>query len=126
MMHNDSSAILDDLLSKWHAWSKGYSPVPICGADPMFRDAKSGKGWDTVSEIVADEIDGSTLEAVEFHVREMQEPHRTAIYVLARNLHTGRSVWMSPRLPVDQFARAQVVADARVMLLCRLIAAGVI
>jgi hypothetical protein len=72
MMMNDSAHILNDLLSRFHGWAKGYIPVPVCGADPMFRNAKSGKGWDSVSEIIEDDLDGATMRAVEFHVGEMR------------------------------------------------------
>lgn len=124
-MHNDSAEILNDLLSRFHAWSRSYSPVPVCGADPMFRNAKSGKGWDSTSDVIEDELMGSTMKAIEFHIGEMTDPHRSAVYVLARNLYTGRNVWLSPRLPQDAQQRAQIVADARIMLTRRLISAGV-
>ena len=71
MMHNDSSAILDDLLSRWHSWARSYSPVPTCGADPMFRNAKSAKGWDTTDQVVEDELNDKTMKAIDFQVGEM-------------------------------------------------------
>ena len=125
MMVNDSAVILDDLLSRWHSWARGYMPVPTCGADPMFRNAKSGKGWDSTSDVIEDEINGKMMKAIDFHVSEMPDPHRSAIYVLARNLSTGRNVWLNPRLPCDPLGRAQVVGDARTMLIRRLMSAGV-
>lgn len=125
MMVNDSAAILDDLLSRWHSWARGYMPVPTCGADPMFRDAKSGKGWDSTSDVIEDEINGKMMKSIDFHVSEMADPHRSAIYMLARNLSTGRNVWLSPRLPKDQLERAAIVGQARGMLVRRLIQAGV-
>lgn len=124
-MKNDSAEILNDLLSRFHAWSRSYSPVPVCGADPMFRNAKSGKGWDSTSDVIEDELMGSTMKAIEFHIGEMGDPHRSAIYVLARNLYTGRSVWLSPRLPKDAMERGEVVSAARIMLTRRLVSAGV-
>lgn len=125
MMHNDSHAILDDLLSRWHSWARGYMPVPTCGADPMFRNAKSGKGWDSTSDVIEDEINGKMMKAIDFHVSEIPDPHRSAIYALARNLSTGRNVWVSPRLPRDQFERAEIVGQARTILTRRLMSAGV-
>lgn len=130
-MHNDSAAILDDLLSRYHAWARAFSAVPTCGADPMFRNAKSGKGWDSTSEVIDDELTGSTMQAVDFHIGELPDdqstgrPYRSAIYCLARNCYTGRNVWMSPRLPRDAEKRAAVVAEARIMLTRRLVSAGV-
>lgn len=125
MMVNDSAIILDDLLSRWHSWARGYMPVPTCSADPMFRNAKSGKGWDSTSDVIEDEINGKMMKAIDFHVSEMPDPHRSAIYVLARNLSTGRNVWLNPRLPRDPLDRAKVVGDARTMLVRRLMSAGV-
>lgn len=130
-MHNDSAAILDDLLARFHAWSKSYSPVPVCGADPMFRNAKASRGFDSVDEIIEDELSASTMRAIEFHISELPDdqasgrPYRSAIYCIARNCYTGRNVWLSPRLPRDLAARVVVVQEARNLLTRRLMAAGV-
>ena len=124
-MHNDSAAILDDLLSRYHHWAKGYMPVPVCSADPMFRNAKAGRSYDSTDEIIEDELNGKTMQAIDFHIGEIVEPYRAALYVLARNCYTGRSVWMSPRLPKDAQERGVVIGQARTMLTARLMAAGV-
>ena len=124
-MHNDSHQILDDILSRWHSWARNYKANQQTPRDPVFRDAKSGRGWDSTDEIIEDEITNSMMEAVDFQVSEMKDPHRAAAYVLARNLSTGRSVWLSPRLPVDPIERATVVAEARNQLTKRLMAVGV-
>lgn len=125
MMHNDSSAILDDLLSRWHSWARSYSPVPTCGADPMFRNAKSAKGWDTTDQVVEDELNDKTMKAIDFQVGEMVDPHRSAIYIHARNCCTGRNVWLSPRLPADPLERARILGEAKGLLTRRLLSAGV-
>lgn len=91
----------------------------------MFRNAKSGKGWDSTSDVIEDEINGKMFRAIDFQVGEMADPYRSAIYVQARNLYTGRNVWLSPRLPKDAIERDQVVAEARSMLTRRLMSAGV-
>ena len=96
----------------------------------MFRNVKSGKTWDSTGQVIQDELNGSTMEAIDFHVGELPDeaktkPYRSAIYAIARNLHVGASVWSSPRLPVDAEERAVVVMEARNMLTKRLIAAGV-
>ena len=125
-MMNDSAAILDDLLRQWHAHCKGYSPVPVAGADPMFRNAKAGRGYDTTAEIIEDELHGSTMESIDFQVDQMQDPWRAAIHEIARNLWTGQSVWKHPRLEkLDSWDRAAVVEEARSQLTRRLMAAGV-
>lgn len=125
-MRNDSNVILDDILSRWHFHCKHFNPVPVCGADPMFRNAVSPKGWDTTADIADDTVNCAQMKAVDFHVGEMQDPHRAAIHILARNCYTGRSVWISPRLPANSEERAVIVLEARNQLTRRLIAAGVI
>lgn len=125
MMFNDSTHILDDLLSRWHHYCKGYSPVPVQGADPMFRQATRPRGYDTVTAILEDEAEKIKMEAMDFHVYEMQDPHRSAILVLARNCYTGRQVWLSPRLPKDPMERGVILAEARNQLTRRLLSAGV-
>lgn len=122
---------LDTLLREWHQWQTGYSPIPRCAADPMFRNAKSGKGWDSTSEVIQDELHGSTMETIEAQVAELpdipiEKPYRSAIYAIARNLHVQASVWSSPRLPKDPMERGVVCLEARNMLTKRLIAAGVL
>lgn len=133
MMMRDLSQkdIVDGLLKDWHQWQTGYSPVPVCGSDPMFRNAKSGKGWDSTSEVIQDELYGSTMETIDFVVSQMldipqTQPYRSAIYAIARNLRVGCNVWMSPRLPKSAEARAVVIMEARNMLARRLMDAGVL
>jgi hypothetical protein len=132
MMRNDSDVILDDLLSRWHSYCAGERHITGGGADPMFRNAKSGRGWDTVDEIIDDEIASDTMDAITFHVSgdkrghgAMEEPYRTAIYVHARNLACRHPVWSNPRLPTDPKERAIVITQARSILLVRLLRAGV-
>jgi hypothetical protein len=124
-MRNDASVILDDLLSRWHSWARGYIPVPTCGADPMFRNAKSGKGWDSTSDVIEDELHGKMMEAIDFQVSEMKDPHRSAIYIHARNCSTGRNVWLNPRLPTSPEERALILMEARNLLTRRLMNVGV-
>lgn len=125
MMRNDVNVILDDILSRWHHHCKHFSPVPVSGADPMFRNARISRYWDTTEQIADATVDAAQMKAVDFHVSEMQDPHRAAIHVLARNCYTGRSVWISPRLPADREEREVVVMEARIILTRRLMTAGV-
>lgn len=125
MMRDDSSQILDDLLSRWHSWAKGFAICPQPSADPMFRNAKSSRGWDTEGEIIDGELNASTMEGLDFEVGEMADPHRSAIYANARNLASRHTVWSSPRLPTDPAERAILVLEARNMLTKRLLRAGI-
>lgn len=125
MMRDETDCILDDLLSRWHSWCRGASYINPIAADPMFRNAKSGRGWDSTDEIIESELTSSTMEAIDFEVGEVAEPHRSALYANARNLASRHTVWSSPRLPADPAARAVLVLEARVMLLKRLVRAGI-
>jgi len=124
-MRDETDNILDDLLSRWHQWARGFQICPAQGADPMFRNVKSGRGWDSTQEIIEDELSASTMEAIDFEVGEMPEPHRSGIYAHARNLASRHAVWTSPRLPTDPMERAILILEARTALLKRLFRAGV-
>jgi hypothetical protein len=123
-MHNDSNAILDDLLARWHHHCKSYSPVPVAGCDPMFRGAKSSRHWDSFADIADDAVNTAQMKAIDFHVGEMQEPYRAAIYITARNCYTGHGVWLSPRLPADKEEREIVILEARNIITRKLMSAG--
>jgi hypothetical protein len=125
MMRDETDAILDDLLSRWHSWCKGASYINPISADPMFRNAKSGRAWETQYEIAENQLNADTMEAIDFEVGEIAEPHRSAIYANARNLASRHAVWTSPRLPTDPKARALVVLEARILITKRLLRAGI-
>lgn len=125
MMRNDIDALLNDILASWFRWAKGYQHVGGINSSPMFKNAKTSKGWDSVAEIVDVEIDTTRMASVDFEVMEMEPVHRTILQLQARNLVSGVSVWVSPRLPTDPEERAIVLMEARNRLMHRLLAAGV-
>ena len=125
MMQNEIDQILDDLLSRWHSWARGFQVSPETGADPMFRNAKSGRGWDTIDEIVESELTSDTMKAIDFEVSELADPYRSAIHVNARNLASRHAVWSNPRLPSDPAERALVIVEARILLTKRLLRCGI-
>jgi hypothetical protein len=133
-MMNDSDQILDDLLARWHHWMSG---TPINGVDrlddPAFRDAKRRDGWDSGDDLLDRETESKTMKAIDFQVGGdsraqggMDDPHRTAIYILARNCCTGVKAWTSVRLPTDPEELGVVIQEARNILTRRLIKAGVL
>lgn len=125
-MKNDLDTIINDLLVRWHCWACRYQYVGGINSSPMFRDAKTSKGWDSITDIVDSEIDHGTMAAVNFHVMELPPIYRTVLQIQARNLHTGVSVWSSPRLPQDPEERTIVVIEGRNQLAKKLFASGVI
>ncbi|MBB1599497.1 hypothetical protein [Variovorax sp. UMC13] len=131
---NEADQILDDILARWHHWMSG---APINGVDrlddPAFREARSRSGWDSSDDIYDREVEQQKMKAVDFQVGGdsraqggMDEPHRSAIYILARNACTGAKVWNSPRLPADPLELGIVIQEARNILTRRLMAAGVL
>lgn len=125
MIRDDFHDRLDDLLSRWHHWAKGYIPVPTCGADPMFRNAKSPHSSHSAYEVTDAKVEQDQMAVLDFNVSEMKDPHRSAIYIHARNCYTGRNVWLSPRLPKDPIERAQILGDAKAILIGKLLSAGI-
>ena len=100
-MKDEQNTILDDLLSRWHSWNASYELTSTPSTSPMFRQAKSSRGWDSASEIIHDEAESATMERVDFVICGMQEPHRSAVYAHARNLCTGKKVWSSQRVSTE-------------------------
>lgn len=117
---------LDLILADWYQWAKGYKHVGGINSSPIFRSAKSSRGWDSTSDICAQEVDSATMEAVDFNVSEMEPIPRTAIGIHARNLATGYAVWSSARLPTDPVQRTEILIAAKVDLIQRLTVAGVL
>ena len=131
MRHTEKT--LDDLLAQWHHWQDLERLAASRVGSPMFEDLPSPRGWDSASEIAEAVKYRMDMEAIEFAVAgdecgqgAMPEPHRSAIYALARNCHAGCSVWASPRLPADPMERGVVLIEAKNMLTRRLIAAEVL
>ena len=125
-MNDDTRQLFDDILRRWHHWSRGYRPIADVGSSPMFNQAKSGRQYETQYDLAERSLEDSTMESVEFHVYELSPTQRTAIQINARNIATGRSVWKSERLPADATERAIVLAGARAALMARLMDAGIL
>lgn len=125
-MTDDSRQLLNDILCQWHNWCRGYTAVRPVSVAPVFREARAGRQWDTVDDVIEREIDGDRMAAVDFHVNELDPIWRTALQIEARNLVTGRPVWYSLRLPSDVHARAILVGAARAALMARLVDAGIL
>lgn len=107
-----------ELLALW--WKAEHAWLPVEGYPtecPSCRDYRTSRQYD--SHNGADETDarGMLIRHVNQAVQQVPEPFRTALYVLARNQATGVTVWRSARLPADDQARAQMVAEALEMFL---------
>lgn len=131
MMDNDiervRAAALNQILSDWHQWQIGYRH------GKGFPGTASGMSWYRASRQNDDtngafdaEMNSRTMRDVDFHVTEMRDPHRTAVYLNARNLALGLKVFRSPRLPQDEMACLKIIAEARDILMGKLEKAGVL
>ena len=122
-MKDETRYLLDDILSTWHQWARGYQHSAGINSSPMFRECRSNhRQWASLDE-VADE-DKSQHEAVDCIIMSMCPEFRTALQINAKNLFTGRNVWSSVRLPLE--SRAQILADARLLLTIKLQGAGIL
>lgn len=124
-MQNDSHIILEDLLARWHHWADRYKAVRSYGAAPACREYRSPPGYQSADEVIDDANEKFKMKAVDFHVDQLSEAHRAAISVYARNCYTGHNVWISPRLPKDPMERARILGEAKVILVGKLLSAGV-
>ena len=105
-----------ELLVLWWRAERDWSPVEGYPMEcPSTRGWRSSRQYDYGQDSNgAGETDarGSLIRHIGAVVQGMEEPYRTALYLLARNRATGVSVWLSPRLPADQDERAEIVAEA--------------
>ena len=92
----------------------------------MFHGVRSSRQWDSESDVLDGTLYNSQMEAFDFHVNELDSISRTALSIQARNLVTGRSVWVSARLPDDPEKRALILQNARNNLIKRLQIAGIL
>ena len=127
MLAADRAASLDDILSRWHSWQGGYKDVRgFKGRALVVGDFRISRQYDSDNGALDDEIEDATMRSVDFEVSEMKEPHRSAIYALARALNIGLMVFSSPRLPADPKEKHLVINTARGILVARLVEAGIL
>lgn len=123
----EGDEILDDVLSRWHSWARSQGAVAgharTSAGMEMYRASRQ---HDDQNGALDSDLEHMRCKQVDFDVRQMPQPHQTAIYVDARNLCTGVAVWGNPRLPSDPEERAIVVIEARSMLTKKLLASGVL
>ena len=105
---------INSLLAQWHAWSAGHSACNgFYTVNASCRSARCSRQYDDANGGLDAHIDHVMMEAVDALIDSIAEPWRTALSVQARNLHTGASVWNSPRLPSCQELRAGLIYQAR-------------
>lgn len=132
MLMTEANHILDDLLARWHHRCDTYRIGQVRGADPVFKNVISSRTWDSSDDLHEDAFMKRAMKAMDFAILGdkhaqggIQDPHKAALLILARNCYTGRNVWLSPRLPKDPIERGTIILEARNELTRRLMAAGV-
>lgn len=127
MMRNDADEILDDVLSRWHSWARHQSTeVGHARQSAGMGNYRASRQYDDTNGALDSDLEHMRCKQVDFEVRQIPQPHRTAIHIDARNLCTGVAVWGSPRLPTDPEERAILLIEARSMITKRLLASGVL
>lgn len=127
MMRNDADEILDDILSRWHSWMQGQGGTTgHARRSAGMEGYRASRQYDDTNGALDSDLEHMRCKQVDFDVRQLPQPHQTAIYVDARNLCTGVAVWGNPRLPIDPAERQVVVFEARNMLTKKLLASGVL
>lgn len=126
-MTKSSSASLDSLLARWHEWQQQYQPVKgYASRSLVVGEYRSGRDRDSDDGTLDNHLDDSAMRSVEFHVGEIADPWRAALYQEAKNLAVGAAVFTSPRLPADRLERHEIIQEARQRLSLRLLSAGVL
>lgn len=125
-MTPEQDETLDDLLCRWHQWQLGATVGRGHASRALVvGDHVTSRQYDDQNGALDDAIENQIMRDVDFNVRELIEPWRSAIYMQARALTHGVMVFQSPRLPQDRVEREAVIAKARELLTARLISAGV-
>jgi hypothetical protein len=125
-MHNDSAAILDDLLIRWWNWKAPIQPARGFARESVGLEGyRTSRQYDDQNGALYDDEEAEIMRAVEREVNQLLSEHRIVIYVQARALTLGCMVFTSPRLPADRAEREAMLQAARFALVGRLLAAGV-
>jgi hypothetical protein len=109
--------VVNDLLSRWHHWANQFTLVAgyntVSAGTQQFRASRQ---YDSENGAIDQDVENRIMAAVDACIDRVQQPYRTALWINARNLRTGRAVWQSARLPTDAMQRALLVTEARARL----------
>lgn len=125
-MTNDTDAIIDDILARWGWWLR---PLNV-GAGHAHQAAgcggyRSSRQYDDANGALDDAVEHALMKSVDAQIALIPDPYRTGLHAEARRLVVGVDVFRSARLPEGP-KRAEVIAQARGMLMVRLTSAGIV
>jgi hypothetical protein len=102
-----------ELLVLWWKAEREWSPVEGYPSEcPSCRDYRTSRQHDDGNGAAETDARGVLIRHVGAVVARIDEPYKTALYMLARNHATGAQLWGSVRLPADQDERARIVSEA--------------
>ena len=128
-MTNEIDRILDDLLARWHHYSKHYRHTRgFNGKDNTCRDYAAPTHWDWHNGAEDDRAEQQIMRGVDAAVARVPNTPcawNLALQFEARNLASQYAVWNSPRLPQGEELKI-LVLEARNKLLVELQREGAI
>ena len=118
---------LDEVLCRWHQWQgKAVLTRGMNRRSLVVGDYQPEGGYRVDDDAVDARTEHETMKVVDFQVREMADPYRTAIHVIARAVTVGVTVFSSQRLPQDRAALDAICTEARRQAIARLVRVGVL
>ena len=124
-MIDDTQELISDLLSRWHNWRSNQASGGYPTVNAACRLYRCSKQHDDINGALDTDLEHRQMEAVDLCIDRIAQPYNTALQINARNLCTGVSVWQSARLPADRVAAAELLVQARALLLIEFVKAGV-
>ena len=114
-MNREIDAI--QLLVLWHRISQAGAlrPLGFPAECPSTRGYQASRQYDDQNGAMETDERGGIARMVQKVVDGIAEPHRTALYVLARNRATGSQVWASARIPGDKDEVLRITGEAVAM-----------
>lgn len=102
-----------ELLCLWWKAESQWNPVEGYPAEcPSCRDYRTSRQYDGDNGASDTDATGRIIRHIAGVVQSIDEPHRSALYYVARNRAINVGAWVSVRLPEDESERALLVADA--------------
>ena len=126
-MKSDVDNLLDSLLADWYKWSRHYrfgKGYPSC--DVACRQSRTSRQYDDQNGALDGALDDSVMESFDAAMDRVEQPWRTALSFVAKNMHVRVAVWTSPRLPADRLELGIMIRQARTKLVHELQLNGVL
>lgn len=102
-----------ELLVLWWRAERDWTPVEGFPVEcPSTRGWRASRQYDDGNGAQDTDQRGMLIRHIGQVVAQIEQPYRTALYMVARNRASGTNVWRSPRLPEDATKRAELVAEA--------------